>query len=111
MMKWTLNRGSEEHSIVASGTDYHLGFEKMFTVIGTTGALERGRVRVDLKMTYITDRSGISMMGYFDLEENSLKGRRCRMVIEGNSRSNATQTSPTSTLRHLQLTQKHDGDS
>jgi hypothetical protein len=74
MMKWTLDRGSEENSIVASGTHYFSGYQKTYTLIGTTGALEGGRVRVDLKIRYRALWSDISMTGYFDLEENSVRG-------------------------------------
>ena len=74
MIKWTLHRGSEVDSIVASGTHYHSGFHKTYTLTGTTGALEGGKMRVDLKIVYTVMWMGVSMTGYFDPEENSLKG-------------------------------------
>jgi len=74
MIKWTLNRGSEENSIVSSGTQYHSGYHKTYTITGNTGPLEGGRIRVDLKISYPTLWLDISMMGHFDSEENSLKG-------------------------------------
>jgi len=74
MIKWTLNRGNEGGSIVASGTQYHSGYHKTYTITGNTGPLEGGRIRVDLKISYLALWLDISMTGYFDLEENSLKG-------------------------------------
>ena len=74
MIKWTLNRGSGENSITASGTHYHSGFHKTYTITGTTGPLEGGKMRVDLKVNYESMWLGIRLTGYFDSEENSLKG-------------------------------------
>ena len=74
MMKLTLDRGSEEDSIVASGAHYFSGYQKTYTLTGTTGALESGKIRVDLKISYRAMWSEISMAGYFDLEENSIRG-------------------------------------
>jgi hypothetical protein len=74
MMKWTLERGSAENTIVASGIQYHPEIQKTYTLIGTTGDLENGRVQVDLKINYRTLRPDTSMTGYFDLEENSVRG-------------------------------------
>jgi hypothetical protein len=74
MIKWTLNRGSEGNSIVASGTHYHSGHHKTYTLTGTTGALEGGKMRVDLKIDYESAWMDISTTGFFDLEENSLRG-------------------------------------
>lgn len=74
MMKWTLNRGSKENSIVSSGTNYHSGYYKTFTVTGTAEPLEDGKMQVDLKIDYAFMWLGVTMKGYFDPEENSLKG-------------------------------------
>jgi hypothetical protein len=74
MIKWTLERGSAENEIVASGTHYDSGTQKTYTLTGTTGDLKGGRVRVDLKIRYTALWSDISMSGHFDLEENSIKG-------------------------------------
>ena len=74
MIKWTLNRGGEENSLVASGTHYHSGYHKVYTLTGTTGALEAGKMRVDLKIGYAATWMGITMTGHFDPEENSLRG-------------------------------------
>ena len=74
MMKLTLDRGSEEDSIVASGAHHFSGYQKTYTLTGTTGALESGKIRVDLKISYRAMWSEISMAGYFDLEENSIRG-------------------------------------
>ena len=74
MMRWTFNRSSEENTIVASGTNNLPGYQSTYALIGKTEALERGRVRMDLKMSYTDVRSEISMRGCFDLEENSFKG-------------------------------------
>ena len=82
MMKWTLERGSAENEIVASGTHYHSGIQKTYTLNGTTGDLDSGRVRVDLTIHYRGLWSDISMSGYFDLEANSVKGTM--MMSNGN---------------------------
>ena len=74
MIMWTLNRGDEENSIVASGTKYRWGYHKTYTLTGTTGPAEGGKIRVDLKINYASMWLSISMTGYFDLAENSLKG-------------------------------------
>jgi hypothetical protein len=74
MMKWTLDRGSEENTIAASGAHYFSGYQKAYTLTGTTGALESGKMPVDLKISYRALWSEISMTGYFDLEENSVRG-------------------------------------
>ena len=74
MIKWTLNRGGGENSIVASGTHYLAGFHKTYTLTGTTGTLESGKMRVDLKISYAAIWMGINMTGYFDPEGNSITG-------------------------------------
>ena len=74
MIKWTLNRGSEENLIVASGTNYNGGYQKTYTLTGTTGPVEGGKMRVDLKINYASMWLSISMTGYFDFAENSLRG-------------------------------------
>ena len=74
MIKWTLNRGSGERSIAASGTHYHLGYYKVYTLTGTIGSLEGGKMPVDLKIDYAGVWQGITMTGHFDPEENSLRG-------------------------------------
>ena len=74
MVKWILNRGSEENSIVASGAHCQAGYHKTYALTGTTGALEGGKMRVDLKIVYVVMWLGVSMTGYFHPEENSLKG-------------------------------------
>ena len=74
MIKWTLNRGTEENSIAASGTNYHWGYHKTYTLTGTTGPAEAGKIRVDLKINYASMWLSINMTGYFDLVENSLRG-------------------------------------
>jgi len=71
---WTINRGSEEGSITASGTHYRSGYHKVFDLTGTTGALEGGKMQVYLTIDYVTTWGGLAMEGYFDSEENSLKG-------------------------------------
>ena len=74
MIKWTLNRGGEENSIVASGTHYRSGSYKTYTLTGTTGALEGGKMRVDLKIDYASTWYSVNLTGYFYPEEESLKG-------------------------------------
>ena len=74
MRDLTLNRGNEENSIVASGTHYQYGYRKEYTLTGTTGPLEDGRVPVNLKIDYPTGWQGITLMGHFDPEESSLRG-------------------------------------
>ena len=74
MTKWTLNRGSEDNSIVGSGTHYDTGYHKLYTLTGTTGALEGGKMQVDLKVGYAAVWPDITMKGHFDLEENSVRG-------------------------------------
>ena len=74
MRSWTLNRGSEENSIVASGTYHQSGYYKLYTLTGTTGPLEGGKTPVDLKITYIGRYQYATMAGHFDPEENSLRG-------------------------------------
>lgn len=74
MIKWSLNRGSEENSITASGTHYQMGYRKTYTVTGSTGPLEGGKMPVELEVNYASMWLSICMTGYFDLEENSLRG-------------------------------------
>ena len=74
MIKWTLNRGSEENSIAASGANYRWGYRKTYTLTGTTGPVEGDKMRVDLKINYASMWLSISITGHFDLVENSLRG-------------------------------------
>lgn len=74
MIKWTLERGTEENSIVASGTSYEWGYRKDYTITGTTGPLEDGKMQIDLEIDYSSGWSSISMTGHFDVGENSLRG-------------------------------------
>lgn len=74
MIKWTLDRGSEESSIVASGTHYLLGYHKVYALAGTTGPLEDGKIQVDLRISYTAVWQAITMTGHFNSEENSLRG-------------------------------------
>lgn len=74
MIKWTLHRGCEENSIVASGANYRWGFRKTYTLTGKSGPVEDGKMPVDLKINYASMWLSISMKGYFDLAENSLRG-------------------------------------
>ena len=74
MRSWTLSRGSEEDSIFASGTHYQSGYQKPYTLTGTTGPLKDGKLPVDLKVGYSNGWQHITMMGCFDPEENSLRG-------------------------------------
>ena len=74
MIMLTLNRGSGENSITASGTHYRSGYHKTFTLTGTTGTLEGGQVKVDMAVEYVVTWGGLAMTGYFDPGENSIKG-------------------------------------
>ena len=74
MRSWTLSRSNEENSIFASGTHYQSGYQKPYTITGTTGPLEDGKIPVDLKVDYSNGWQRITMMGCFDPEENSLRG-------------------------------------
>ena len=74
MTKWTLNRGSGDNSIVASGTHYDTGYHKLYTLTGTTGPPEDGKMQVELKVGYAAIYPDITMKGHFDLEENSVRG-------------------------------------
>jgi len=74
MIKWTLNRGTGENLLAASGRRYYSGLHTTFTITGTTGPLEGDKVGVNLKMTYASTWLDISMKGHFDPEENSLRG-------------------------------------
>ena len=74
MIKWTLNRGSEENSIVASVTFYQSGLRVEYTGTGTAGPLENGRMRVNLNIHCLNGWQEITMTGHFDPEENSLRG-------------------------------------
>ena len=74
MKKWTLNRGNEENSIIASGTHYDWGHYKTYTIAGTSGPLEGGKMPVNLKINYASMWFDITLAGYFDPEENSLRG-------------------------------------
>ena len=82
MKKWTLYRGSQGNSVTGSGIDYREGYRKTFTITGTTGALEGGKMRVDLKIWYSATWYNINMTGNFDLEENSLRGTS--LTADGN---------------------------
>ena len=74
MIKWTLDRGSEENSIVASGTHYYSGFHKTYILTGINGPFEDGKMPVDLKIKYESMWYDITLTGHFYLEENSLRG-------------------------------------
>ena len=74
MIMLTLNRGSEEYSITASGTHYRSGYHKTYTLIGTTGTLEDGQMQVLMTVDYVATWGGLAMVGYFDPGENSIKG-------------------------------------
>ena len=74
MRSLNLNRGSEENSIVASGTHYNSGYHRLYTLSGTTGPLRDGKMPVDLKIGYSTGWQDITMTGHFDPGENSLRG-------------------------------------
>jgi len=74
MTKWTLNRGSEDNSVVGSGTHYDTGYHKLYTLTGTAGVLEGEKTQVDLKVGYAAVWPDITMKGHFDLEENSIRG-------------------------------------
>ena len=82
MRSWTLNRGSEENSIIASGTHYQSGYRKAYTLTGTTGPLEGGKTPMDLKIDYVGRWPCITMTGHFDPEENSLRGTAT--LLDGN---------------------------
>jgi len=74
MAKWTFSRGSEDNSIVSSGTHYDTGYHKRYTLTGTTGLLEGGKMQVELKVGYASIYPDVTMKGHFDPEENSLRG-------------------------------------
>ena len=74
MRSLDLNRGGGEDSIIASGTHYRSGYHKAYTLTGTTGALKDGKTPVDLKIAYMGRWQSATMAGYFDPEENSLRG-------------------------------------
>ena len=74
MRSWTLNRGSEENSVVASGTHYRSRYHEPYTLTGTTWTLDGEKMSVDLKINYSTGRQYIATTGHFDPEENSLRG-------------------------------------
>ena len=74
MIKWVLNRGNEENSIVASGTNYRWGHRRIYSLTGMAGPVEGGKMRVDLKVNYAAMWLSVDMTGYFDLEESSLRG-------------------------------------
>ena len=74
MRSWTLNRGSEENSIVASGTHYQWGYYKPYTLTGVTGPLKGGKMPVDLRMDCLNRSPQTTMTGHFNLEENSFRG-------------------------------------
>ena len=74
MRKWTLNRGNGENSIVASGIHYDTGRCRAYTLTGSTGPLEGGRIPVDMKIEYGVMWETLALTGHFDPEENSLRG-------------------------------------
>jgi len=74
MIMLTLSRGSEGNSITASGTHYRSGYHKTYTLTGTTGTLEDGQMQVDMTVEYMATWSHLALAGYFDPEENSIKG-------------------------------------
>jgi hypothetical protein len=74
MVKWTLHRGIEENSILATGAKYFAGYCKAFEIAGTVKPFEGGKMRVDLKINYAAMWLGINMTGCFDQDENSLRG-------------------------------------
>ena len=73
-MKWTLDRGNHGNSVTASGTDYRAGFCEAFTLSGTVGIPEGGKIQAELAIWYSATWFNINMTGYFDPEENSLRG-------------------------------------
>ena len=74
MKMWTLIRGNEENSIVASGTHYDWGHYNTYTIAGTTGPLEGGKMQVDLETKYASMWLDVTLAGYFDPEGDSIKG-------------------------------------
>ena len=74
MIMLTLNRGSEENSITASGTHYSSGYHKTYTLTGTVAVVEGGFIQVDMTFEYAATWGGLALAGYFDREENSIEG-------------------------------------
>jgi len=72
MNKFTFNMG-EENTFIATGAHHHPNGSDGYKIIGKWDPpLEDGRFRV--KLTYTASWESIEMDGFFDPEENSLKG-------------------------------------
>ncbi|KAF9781672.1 hypothetical protein BJ322DRAFT_1161455 [Thelephora terrestris] len=76
MMKFTLGKGDDEDTFVASGTHYRGGWYKDYKITGNWGSpLEDGKIPVEFKIAYSANyQSNTELKGLFDPEENSLRG-------------------------------------
>ena len=75
MIKFTFFKGEDENAFVASGTHYQSGMYKTYKITGKwSSPLEDGRIPVELKIVYISRWADVELTGFFDPEENSLRG-------------------------------------
>ena len=75
MIKFTLDKGEEENTIVATGTHYRCAGHRDYKITGKRSPpSEDGRILVELKIVYLDSRDEIELTGVFDPGENSLRG-------------------------------------
>ena len=77
MIKFTFTKGEEENTFVAAGTHYRSGYYKNYKITGKwSPPSDDGRIPVELKINYPTKWHAIELTGFFDPEENSLRGTK-----------------------------------
>ena len=75
MIKFTLDRGEGENTLIAAGTHYRSGALKNYKITGKwSPPSEDGKIPIELKIVYATTYFDIELTGVFDPEENSLRG-------------------------------------
>ena len=75
MFKFTLGKGADESTFVASGEHYRNGYYKKWNIKGNWASpSEDGKIPVDFKFIYDKEWHTLELTGSFDPEENSLRG-------------------------------------
>ena len=75
MIKFTFNKGEDGNTFVAAGTHYLRDRHKDYKITGKwSPPSDDGKVPVELKLNYPTMWADIELTGFFDPEEDSLRG-------------------------------------
>ena len=75
MIKFTFTKGEDENTFIAAGTHYRSGYYKNYKITGKWSPPSDDRkVPVELKLNYPTMWADIELTGFFDPEEDSLRG-------------------------------------